>query len=81
MPSWARRSFAAETIFIARVICWVLFTLLTRFRIARRFAMGYASLNVPLNSFSAAESFALISSLICFFSRISVSSAPCLSFI
>jgi hypothetical protein len=34
-------SFAADTIFIALVICWVLLTLPTRFRIARRFAIVY----------------------------------------
>ena len=40
MASWARRSLAAETIFIALVICWVLFTDRMRFRMSRRLAMG-----------------------------------------
>jgi hypothetical protein len=35
MASWARRSLAAETIFIALVICWVLFTDRMRFRMSQ----------------------------------------------
>src|SRR3990172_5801050 len=48
MASCARLSFAADTIFIALVICWVLLTLLIRFRIARRFAMMSPSPRLPL---------------------------------
>jgi len=39
MASWARRSLAAETIFMALVICWVLFTERMRLRMSRRLAM------------------------------------------
>src|SRR3990172_9039031 len=48
MASCARLSFAADTIFIALVICWVLLTLPIRFRIARRFAMMSPSPRLPL---------------------------------
>jgi len=37
--SWARRSFAAETIFMAFVICCVFFTLRIRRRMSMRLAM------------------------------------------
>jgi hypothetical protein len=40
MAFWARRSLAADTIFIALVIFWVLFTDRMRFRMSRRLAMG-----------------------------------------
>src|SRR3972149_1210670 len=48
MASCARLSFAADTIFIALVICWVFLTLPIRFRIARRFAMMSPSPRLPL---------------------------------
>ena len=66
MASWARRSFAADTIFMADVICWVFLTLLVRRLRSRRLGMvcyvrapAYAAdsselgLNWPLNSSSA----------------------------
>ena len=40
MASWARRSLAADTIFMALVICWVLFTDRMRLRMSRRLAMA-----------------------------------------
>ena len=86
MASCARLSFAADTIFIAFVICWVLFTLPIRFRIARRFAMiprcPFAprySWNTPRNSSRAAESFDFMSSSIVFFSRSVSRRSPYLS--
>jgi hypothetical protein len=39
--SWARRSLAAETIFMALVICRVFFTLRMRRRKSSTFAMAY----------------------------------------
>ena len=53
MFSWARRSLAVATIFMALVICWVERTLAMRLRMSRRLAFGmavYSALNFPLNS-------------------------------
>src|SRR4030042_1970654 len=47
MASWAWRSLAAETIFMALVICCVLLTLRIRRRMSMRAGMG-ASLSRPL---------------------------------
>src|ERR1700733_7416766 len=48
--SWARRSFAAETIFMALVICRVFFTLRMRRRRSSTFAIGLLSEQWSVNS-------------------------------
>ena len=76
--SCARRSFAAETIFMALVICWVLRIELIRLRIALRVAMSFFAGTMRAGGPALEEGFKPAPAR--FLSRHPLSAAPCLGF-